>query len=117
MGDVAERWCEGALVSDKSVVVESICQSLLAPTKVARSIASGFALEDSEEAATACFDNKGKFILGNDAMFKIDMCFWRQHLGDGAVAKYQAAILRCFHSGGARASSFVEVMENLSLLE
>ena len=53
MGDVAELWCEGALVSEKSVLVESIGPSLLDPTKVARSIASGFALDDSEEAITA----------------------------------------------------------------
>ena len=114
VGDVAELWCEGALVPEKSVVVESIRPFVLDPTKVARNIASGFALDDSEEAITAWFDNKGKFILGKGAMFKIEVCFWMQHIGDGAVAKYQAAILWCFHSGGALASSYVEVMENLS---
>ena len=91
-----ELFCEDEVVLDKIVMSKSIHPDLLKASLVARRACNDFAMDDIANGIKMALSKKASFLLQVDRMFKIELAFWDQTIGDSASGRLVDAIMRCF---------------------
>lgn len=96
LGMLEPLWCEDELVEKGGPVIETLAASLVKPSKVARQVVKDFVSDESGPGLKAALTKKQAFLLQTDRMFKVELQFWFQSIGDQAADRLHLAILKCF---------------------
>lgn len=89
-------FCEDEVVLDKVAVSKSIDPDLLRTCRVCRAACHDFSVDETGTGIKITLARKSGFLLQTDLMFKIEMAFWDQTIGDAASGRLVDAIMECF---------------------
>jgi hypothetical protein len=97
-------WCEDDLALVKGSKCTSVAESLLKQCKVARAAITDLATDLSGAGLRAILLKKQSLLLQCDRMFKVELAFWLQSLGESASERFHTAILACFPTSNKQVS-------------